>query len=163
MKDAIINFVAMFPKELAVVLLSLIPVAELRLAIPIAILSYGIHPVEAFFFACIGNLIPVPFIILFIRKIFDWMKKFRIFHKLVTKLEERGKSKQETVKKYKFWGLFIFVAIPLPGTGAWTGALIAALMNMRLKDALPSITFGVVTAGVIVTTLSLLVPSLLGF
>lgn len=163
MKDAIINFVAMFPKELAVVLLSLIPVAELRLAIPLAIIKYGIHPVEAFFFACIGNLIPVPFIILFIRKIFDWMKKFKIFHKLVTKLEERGKSKQETVKKYKFWGLFIFVAIPLPGTGAWTGALIAALMNMRLKDAMPSIALGVVTAGVIVTILTFTCRELLGF
>ena len=163
MKEALVTFVSDFPPELAVVLLSLIPVAELRLAIPLAILSYGIHPVEAFFFACIGNLIPVPFIILFIRKIFDWMKKFKIFHKLVTKLEERGKSKQETVKKYKFWGLFIFVAIPLPGTGAWTGALIAALMNMRLKDALPSIALGVVTAGVVVTTLSILLPNLLGF
>ena len=163
MKEALVTFVSDFPPELAVVLLSLIPVAELRLAIPLAILSYGIHPVEAFFFACIGNLIPVPFIILFIRKIFDWMKKFKIFHKLVTKLEEKGKSKQETVKKYKFWGLFIFVAIPFPGTGAWTGALIAALMNMRLKDAMPSIALGVVTAGVIVTALSLLVPSLLGF
>ena len=91
------------------------------------------------------------------------MKKFKIFHKLVTKLEEKGKSKQETVKKYKFWGLFIFVAVPFPGTGAWTGALIAALMNMRLKDALPSITLGVCTAGVIVTALSILVPNLLGF
>ena len=91
------------------------------------------------------------------------MKQFGFLHKIVTKLEERGLSKQETVKKYKFWGLFLFVAIPLPGTGAWTGALIAALMNMRLKDALPSITLGVATAGVIVTILSLLVPNLLGF
>ena len=163
MKKALIGFAAMFPKELAIVLLSLIPVAELRLAIPVAIIMYDIHPVEAFFFACIGNLIPVPFIILFIRKIFAWMKKFKIFRKLVTKLEEKGQSKQETVKKYKFWGLFIFVAIPFPGTGAWTGALIAALMDMRLKDALPSITLGVVTAGVIVTILSEFVPSLLGF
>ena len=163
MKDSLIAFINNFPHELGIVLLSIIPVVELRLAIPLAILTYGIHPVEAFFFACIGNLIPVPFIILFIRKIFDWLKKFKIFHKLVTKLEEKGKSKQETVKKYKFWGLFIFVAVPFPGTGAWTGALIAALMNMRLKDALPSITLGVCTAGVIVTALSILVPNLLGF
>ena len=91
------------------------------------------------------------------------MKQFGFLHKIVTKLEERGLSKQETVKKYKFWGLFLFVAVPLPGTGAWTGALIAALMNMRLKDALPSITLGVVTAGIIVTILSLLVPNILGF
>ena len=108
-------------------------------------------------------MLPAPFIILFIRKIFDWLKKFKLLHNLVVKLEERGLSKQETVKKYKFWGLFLFVAIPLPGTGAWTGALIAALMNMRLKDALPSIAFGVFTAGIVVTVLSLLVPSILGF
>lgn len=163
MKDVLVNFVANVPHEVATILLSMIPVAELRFAIPWAILQYNMHPVWAFTLACIGNLLPVPFIILFIRKIFNWMKNFKFLHKLVTKLEERGMSKQETVKKYKFWGLFIFVAIPLPGTGAWTGALIAALMNMRLKDALPSITLGVVTAGIVVTFLSILVPSLLGF
>lgn len=163
MKDALVQLVANVPHELATLLLSMIPVAELRFAIPWAILKYGMHPASAFIFACIGNMIPVPFIVLFIRPIFAWMKKFKIFHKLVTKLEERGTSKQETVKKYKFWGLFIFVAIPLPGTGAWTGALIAALMNMRLKDAVPSIALGVITAGIIVTFLSLLVPSILGF
>lgn len=163
MKETLVNFVANFPNELAVILLSVIPVAELRFAIPFAVLNYGMHPVLAFLYACIGNLLPVPFIILFIRKIFDWMKKFKFLRKIVIKLEERGTSKQETVKKYKFWGLFIFVAIPLPGTGAWTGSLIAALMNMRLKDALPSITLGVVTAGLVVTFLSMLVPSLLGF
>ena len=163
MKETLVNFVANFPNELAVILLSVIPVAELRFAIPFAVLNYGMHPAPAFLYACIGNLLPVPFIILFIRKVFDWMKKFKFLRKIVIKLEERGTSKQETVKKYKFWGLFIFVAIPLPGTGAWTGALIAALMNMRLKDALPSITLGVVTAGLVVTFLSMLVPSLLGF
>lgn len=163
MKDAIVQFVADIPHELATVFLSMIPVAELRFAIPWAILKYDMHPASAFIFSCIGNMLPVPFIILFIRKIFDWLKKFKLLHNLVVKLEERGLSKQETVKKYKFWGLFLFVAIPLPGTGAWTGALIAALMNMRLKDALPSIAFGVFTAGIIVTVLSLLVPSILGF
>ena len=163
MKDNLVHLVANFPNELAVILLSVIPVAELRFAIPFAILNYDMNPALAFLYACIGNLIPVPFIILFIRKIFDWMKNFKLLGKIATKLEERGKSKQETVKKYKFWGLFIFVAIPLPGTGAWTGALIAALMNMRLKDAVPSIALGVICAGLIVTTLSILVPSMLGF
>ena len=73
---------------------------------------------------------------------------------MIEKIEERGNSKRETVEKYKFWGLFIFVAIPLPGTGAWTGALIAGLMDMRLKRALPSITLGVVTAGLVVTLMT---------
>ena len=163
MKDAIVQFVADIPHELATVFLSMIPVAELRFAIPWAILKYNMHPASAFIFACIGNMLPVPFIILFTRKIFEWLKQFRFLRSLVIKLENRGLSKQETVKKYKFWGLFIFVAVPLPGTGAWTGALIAALMNMRLKDALPSIALGVATAGTIVTFLSLLVPGILGF
>ena len=163
MKEVLVEFFSGFPHELSTVILSMIPVAELRFAIPWAILKYEMHPLWAFVFACIGNLLPTPFIILFIRKIFDWMKQFGFLHKIVTKLEERGLSKQETVKKYKFWGLFLFVAVPLPGTGAWTGALIAALMNMRLKDALPSITLGVVTAGIVVTILSLLVPNILGF
>ncbi len=163
MKDALIQLVSNMPHELGIILLSMIPVAELRLAIPLAILKYGINPVEVFFLAVIGNLIPVPFIILFIRQIFNWMKKIKIFHNIAVKLEERGKSKIKTVEKYKFWGLCIFVAIPLPGTGAWTGAMIAGLMNMRLKKALPSIILGVVTAGIIVTTLSLFLPSLLGF
>lgn len=163
MKDVLVQFVSGVPHELATFFLSMIPVAELRFAIPWAILNYEMHPIWAFVFSCMGNLLPVPFIILFIRKIFDWMKKFKFLRGLVAKLEERGTSKQETVKKYKFWGLFLFVAVPLPGTGAWTGALIAALMNMRLKDALPSITLGVASAGVVVTALSILVPSILGF
>ncbi len=162
MKEALINFVANFPLELGVVLLSMIPVAELRFAIPFAIFN-GMNPAEAFLFACIGNLIPVPFIILFIRKIFTWMKKFKFLRKIVEKMENRGTAKIETVEKYKFWGLCIFVAIPLPGTGAWTGALIAGLMDMRLKKALPSICLGVLIAGIAVTALSILVPSLLGF
>ena len=162
MKEALVNFVANFPHELAVVLLSVIPVAELRLAIPVAIVQYGIPPVEALMFACIGNLIPVPFIILFIRKIFKWMKKFKMFRSIVEKLEKRGEEKKSTVEKYKFWGLFIFVAIPLPGTGAWTGALIAGLMDMRLKKAMPSITLGVLTAGIIVTLISTGVLKMVG-
>ena len=161
MKDVLIQFVANIPHELATIFLSMIPVAELRFAIPWAILSYEMTPLSAFFYSVIGNLLPVPFIVLFIRKIFNWMKKFRIFRRLVEKLEERGTSKIASVEKYKFWGLFMFVAIPLPGTGAWTGALIAGLMDMRLKKALPSITLGVVTAGIVVTVLSLLVPELL--
>ena len=163
MKDALIQFVANMPNELATLLLSMIPVAELRFAIPWAILGYEMSPIWAFVFSVIGNMIPVPFIVLFIRQIFNWMKKFRIFRRMVEKIEERGTSKIASVEKYKFWGLFIFVAIPLPGTGAWTGALIAGLMDMRLKKALPSIILGVITAGIVVTILSIMVPGLLGF
>ena len=151
MKEALIHLVSNMPHELGVILLSMIPVAELRIAIPVAITQYGISPVEAFLFSCIGNMIPVPFIVLFIRQIFHWLKKFKILHNIVAKLEQRGNSKIETVEKYKFWGLCFFVAIPLPGTGAWTGAMIAGLMDMRLKKALPSIIMGVLIAGIVVT------------
>ena len=154
MKEALIQLVSGMPHELGIILLSMIPVAELRLAIPLAITQYGLPPLEALAFSCIGNMIPVPFIILFIRKIFNWMKQFKIFRKLVEKLESRGNSKKDSVLKYKFWGLFILVAIPLPGTGAWTGALVAALMDMRLKKALPAITMGVIAAGIIVTAMT---------
>ena len=151
MKEDLIQLVSNMPHELGVILLSMIPIAELRLAIPLAITQYGLPPWEAFMFSCIGNMIPVPFIVLFIRQIFNWLKKFSFLHNIVVKLEERGTSKIETVEKYKFWGLCFFVAIPLPGTGAWTGALIAGLMDMRLKKALPSIILGVLIAGVVVT------------
>lgn len=140
-----------FGKILMTLLVSMVPVIELRGAIPIAT-AHGLEPYISIPVAIIGNLIPVPFIIIFIKKIFAWIRK--VMPKLdgmVTKLENRALSKKETVEKYAFWGLFVFVAIPLPGTGAWTGALIAAMLDMRLKRAFPSIALGVLTAGIIVT------------
>ena len=140
-----------FGKILMTLLVSMVPVIELRGAIPIAT-AHGLEPYISIPVAIIGNLIPVPFIIIFIKKIFAWIRK--VMPKLngfITKLEKRAESKIETVQKYAFWGLFIFVAIPLPGTGAWTGALIAAMMDMKLSRAFPSIALGVLAAGVIVT------------
>ena len=131
-------------------LISMVPVLELRGAIPIGV-AHGLPFWWAIPVAIVGNLVPVPFIIVFIKKIFAWLRtKSRWLNDLVTRLENRAISKIDTVKKYAFWGLFLFVAIPLPGTGAWTGALIAAMMDMKVKEAFPSILLGVVTAGVIV-------------
>ena len=131
-------------------LISMVPVVELRGAIPIAV-AHGLPFWWAIAVSIVGNLVPVPFIIIFIKKIFAWLRtKSRWLNDLVTRLENRAISKIDTVKKYQFWGLFMFVASPLPGTGAWTGALIAAMMDMDLKDAMPSIALGVVTAGAIV-------------
>ena len=97
-------------------------------------------------------MLPVPFIILFIRPIFKWMtKKSEKLGRVVEKLEARAEGKWDKVHKYQFFGLAIFVGIPLPGTGAWTGALIAAVMDMRMRSALPSIALGVVMAGLLVT------------
>ena len=141
-------------KILVTLLISMVPIIELRGAIPVAVLLHDMNPFLAFAVSVIGNLIPVPFIIIFIRKIFAWIRKhIPKLNTMIDRLEEKGKSKKEKVLKLGFWGLFIFVAIPLPGTGAWTGALIAAMMDMRLKRAFPSILLGVITAGVIVTVL----------
>ncbi len=140
-----------FGKILMTLLISMVPVIELRGAIPIAT-AHGLEPYISIPVAIIGNLIPVPFIVVFIKKIFAWIRKVMPrLDGMVTKLENRALSKKETVEKYAFWGLFVFVAIPLPGTGAWTGALIAAMLDMRLKRAFPSIVLGVLTAGAIVT------------
>ena len=140
-----------FGKIIMTFLISMVPVLELRGAIPIAVAN-GLNFWVAIAVSIIGNLVPVPFIILFIRKIFALMRKWSSkLDGLVTRLEQRAQKKSDVVQKYAFWGLFILVAIPLPGTGAWTGALVAAMLDMRLKRAMPSIVLGVIGAAVIVT------------
>lgn len=131
-------------------LLSMVPVLELRGAIPIGVAN-GLNIWVAIGVSIIGNLLPVPFIILFIRKIFSWLRKLsKRLDGLVTRLEQRAAKKSDVVLRYAFWGLVVLVAIPLPGTGAWTGALVAAMLDMRLKRAFPAIALGVVIAGAIV-------------
>lgn len=145
----------LFGKILVTLIISMVPVIELRGAIPVAVLLHDLNPIPACIVSILGNLIPVPFIIIFIRKIFAWIRhRIPKLNRFIDRLEEKGKSKRSTVEKYGFWGLFLFVAIPLPGTGAWTGALIAAMMDMRLKRAFPSIVMGVIAAGIIVTALT---------
>lgn len=140
-----------FGKIIMTFLISMVPVLELRGAIPIAVAN-GLNFWVAIAVSVIGNLVPVPFIILFIRKIFTLMRKWSSkLDALVTRLEQRAAKKSDVVQKYAFWGLFILVAIPLPGTGAWTGALVAAMLDMRLSRAFPAILLGVVGAAVIVT------------
>ena len=131
-------------------LISMVPVVELRGAIPYAYAN-GVAPWLAFALSVVGNMVPVPFILLFIRKIFAWMKKYPRLGKIANKLETRAQNKSSGVKKSEIIGLCILVAIPLPGTGAWTGALVAALMEMRMKRALPTIFLGVLIAGIAVT------------
>ena len=133
------------------ILISMVPVIELRGGIPYGVLA-GLSVKEAMICAIIGNTIPVPFLVVFTRKVFAWLrKKSDRLNRWVTHLEEKGKSKSDVVDKYEFVGLMILVAIPLPGTGAWTGSLVAAMMDMRVKRALPSIFLGVVIAGFIVS------------
>lgn len=144
-----------FGKLLMTFLISMVPVIELRGAIPVA----AAHDVPIWLAVCIsvlGNLLPVPFIIIFVRKVFAWIRK-RIpkLDGMVTSLENRAAKRMDKVQKFSFWGLFILVAIPLPGTGAWTGALVAAMLEMRLKRAFPAIALGVVAAGIVVGLASL--------
>ena len=129
-------------------LISMVPVLELRGAIPIGV-AHGLDYRIAIAVSILGNLVPVPFIVLFIRKIFAWLR---------TKSERLNGS---VTRRARFWGLSIFVAIPLPGTGAWTGSLIAAMLEMRVKEAFPPIALGVVTAGIIVAVVTYGAASLL--
>ena len=141
-------------KLIVTFLVSMVPIIELRGALPIAT-GMGVEWYIALPIAIIGNIIPVPFIIIFIKKIFDWMSKQQGFlAKIVVKMEEKAFSKKDTIEKYGPWGLWLFVAIPLPGTGAWTGALIAAMMGISLKKSFPAIATGVITAGVVVAFVS---------
>ena len=141
-------------KILSTFLVSMVPVIELRGAIPFAT-AQGLGVRTAIAASVLGNMVPVPFIIIFIRKIFDWLRtKSEKLDRLVRHFEENADKHAATVNRYRFWGLFVLVAIPLPGTGAWTGALVAAMLDMRLKSAVPSILMGVIAAAVIVALLS---------
>ena len=143
MKDILLTF-----------LVAMVPVVELRGAIPFGVVR-GLSIWTAIIASVLGNLVPVPFIILFIRRIFAWMRAHMPkLAGLVTRMETKAEKNRAAVEKYAFWGLAILVAIPLPGTGAWTGALVAAMMEMRLKRAFPAIVIGVVIAGVIVSVVT---------
>ena len=145
---------SLFGKIFMTFLISMVPVLELRGAIPIGV-AHGLDYRIAIAVSILGNLVPVPFIVRFIRKIFAWLRtKSERLNGFVTRMEQRALKKSDTVRRARFWGLFLFVAIPLPGTGAWTGALIAAVLNMRLKRAVPVIFLGVVIAGCIITLLT---------
>ena len=125
-------------------------------------MAAGLPVWSAYLAAVIGNMLPVPFIIVYIRQIFKWMRR-RIprLNRMVDKLEQKAHLKGQKVTKYKYLGLAIFVAIPLPGTGAWTGALAAAFLDMPLRRALPSIFVGVLIAGTAVSALAFGVSSLI--
>jgi uncharacterized membrane protein len=141
-------------------LMSMVPVVELRGGIPFGV-ALGLDIWPAYLAAVIGNMLPVPFIIIFIRRIFQWMRvHMPRLNSLVDKLETKAHLKGRKVTKYKYLGLFIFVAVPLPGTGAWTGSLVAAFLDMRLRKALPTIFLGVLTAGLLVSAITFGVTSL---
>ena len=133
---------------------SMVPVIELRGAIPLGV-AHGLSIPAAAFISIIGNMVPVPVIILFVRKVFKWLKgKSNKIGSWIIKLEERADHQSKLVIDYQMVGLCLLVAIPLPGTGAWTGALVAAVLELRMKNALPTIFIGVCIAGGIVSWLT---------
>ena len=132
-------------------LISMLPVVELRGGIPFGV-ALGLKIWEAFLASIVGNIIPLPFIVVYIRRIFKWMRQHmpKLDH-LVDVLEKKAHLKGRVVTKYKYLGLMIFVAIPLPGTGGWTGALVAAFLDMPLRKAMPALILGVLIAAILVT------------
>ncbi len=134
-------------------LISMIPVVELRGAIPVAF-ALGAPLIPAFITSVIGNMLPIPFILWFITPVCNMLKKTKLFAWFPRFMERHVEKRRDKITKYAKWGLFIFVAIPLPGTGAWTGALVASFLDFKFKDAFLSIFFGVITAGVIMSLLS---------
>lgn len=139
--------------EFTVMFTAALPVIELKGAIPVGI-SLGLTPIHAFTLSFIGSMIPVPIILFATRPIFNYLKKTSIFKNIVHKLTDKSLSKSGNIQKYGVWGLLLFVAIPLPGTGVWTGSLIAALLDMRFKWTFPVIFIGNLIAGILIMGIS---------
>ncbi len=142
-------------KYLSVFAVSMVPLIELRGAVPIGT-GMGLPWIWTLIVAIIGNCLPIPLILLFVKAILKWMRgcKIKLFNKISNWLYEKADKNRPKIDKYGAWGLFLFVAIPLPGTGAWTGALVASLFDMKRTKASISIFGGVITAGVIMTIIS---------
>ena len=133
---------------------AMIPVLELRAAIPVGVAA-GLSPLAACAAAIAGNLVPVPFIMLLVRRVFDWLRDTAFFGPKIAWLERRAHLKGHVVRKYRLPGLIILVGVPLPGTGAWTGALVAALLDIRMRNALPAIFAGLLIAALITVTVTM--------
>lgn len=147
------------PEELIAFIVSMLPIVELRGGIPIAAIM-GIDFLPALGLCVAGNLLPIPFILLLIIPLFGWMKTTKLFRPIAEKLEKRTLSKRDQLEKGEFWGLMIFVGIPLPGTGAWTGAFLAALLGIKFKKAIVAIICGVLIAAAIMSIIFYAFPSL---
>ena len=142
-----------FGKELLIFIISLFPILELRGGL-IAAALLDVNPIISFIICYIGNILPVPFILKFITPLFDRLKKTKLLKGLVLKLEKKANKKKDQIEKYKYWGLLFFVGIPLPGTGAWTGSIIACMLDMDKKKTFLTVMAGVLMAGIIMMILS---------
>ena len=147
------NMPSFLSPEAAIFLVSMVAILELRGGLLLASIL-KIPMVQASIICIIGNILPIPFILLFIRQIFKWLKKTKLFRPLIEKLEKRAMGKSDKIKRFEFWGLVFFVGVPLPGTGGWTGALIASLLEVDLKKSVPAILLGICMATVIMLIVS---------
>ena len=141
------------PSWLTVLIISLFPILENRGGM-IAARLLNMNMLQAFITSYLGNLVPIPFILLFIKKIFEWLRKIKGFDKIIKHFEAKAEKNRDKINRGKQWGLLLFVAIPLPGTGGWTGALMASLLEIPPKKAFPIIALGVLIAGLIMTTVT---------
>lgn len=140
-------------KEIVVFVISMLPILELRGGL-IAASLLDVNFLTGYIVSIVGNVLPIPIVLLFLEKIFVFLKKFKTTEKLVTKLENKILSKKEQIEKYGYWGLMLFVGIPLPGTGAWTGAGLAVLLNLDRKKSFIYILLGVILASIIMSIFS---------
>ncbi len=147
------------PHELIIFFVSMLPIVELRGGLILAPL-FGMNIVKAILICLAGNIIPVPFILLFITKIMDYLKTTRILKGFAERLEKKAMGKSEKIARYEFWGIVLFVGIPLPGTGAWTGCFIAALLGVKFKKAFPAVIIGLLIATTIMCLITYGIPAL---
>lgn len=149
-----IEFLSNFPDWLKIIISAAVPVFELRFSIPYGILLLEMPYLHTYFLSVIGSIIPAPFILWLIPSILEWMKGTKTFGKLGTWIYNRGIKKSKSLDKYSFWGLVIFIAIPLPGTGVWTGCLAASLIGVELKRGIVAAIMGTMIAGIAMVLLS---------
>lgn len=164
MTDSIISFFQESPmwiKELITFVISMFPIVELRGAVPVGV-AFGIDSWKLYLIAVLGNMLPIPFVLWLARPIINFCLNSRFLKKFGNWLQNKVDKNADEIVKYGTWGLMIFVAIPLPGTGAWTGALVAALLDLRIKKAVPSILLGVMIAGIIMLFGSNIVKFIVG-
>ncbi len=138
------------PAELVTFIVSLLPILECRGGIIVGRLL-GLPLLSTIVISVVGNVLPIPFILMFINKIFKWLKPTKLFGPMVCKLEEKALKKSTALENGEFWGLALFVGVPLPGTGAWTGALIVSLLGIKIKKASIAILIGVAMATTIIS------------
>lgn len=146
--ETIFNALTFLGNEVALFIISMIPLIELRGAVILGA-ALDMNWIVVLVVSVIGNMVPIPFLLLFGRKILDWLKTIPFSSKMAHWYEEKLVKKADQINRYAKWGLFLFVAIPLPGTGAWSGVLAATFLNMKMRQALPMIFFGVLVAGII--------------